>query len=130
MKWGESDMTNGELYNYVRKQMEGFSEEQIDDWRPASGFYIDDIVKTDAGGSMVPYGIRLWLTNGGFGHLRFRRRRRWKARSSGKFARADKESGCSVKERSDRHMQKRDIKGQEACMPIQERYRYATHFGR
>ena len=64
MKWGESDMTNGELYNYVRKQMEGFSEEQIDDWRPAAGFYIDDIVKTDAGGSMVPYGIRLWLTNG------------------------------------------------------------------
>lgn len=64
MKWGESDMTNGELYNYVRKQMDGFSEEQIDDWRPAAGFYIDDIVKTDAGGSMVPYGIRLWLTNG------------------------------------------------------------------
>lgn len=57
-------MTNGELYDYIRKQMEGFSEEQIDDWRPASGFYIDDIVKTDKDGSMVPNGIRLWLTNG------------------------------------------------------------------
>ena len=57
-------MTNGELYDYIRKQMEGFSGEQIDDWRPAAGFYIDDIVKTDADGSMVPNGIRLWLTNG------------------------------------------------------------------
>lgn len=58
-------MTNGELYNYIRKQMAGFSEEQIDDWHPAAGFYIDDIVKTDKEGCpMVPYGIRLWLTNG------------------------------------------------------------------
>ena len=59
------DMTYGELYKYVKKQIVGMSEEQIDDWRPADGFYIDDIVKTrNSYSPYVPNGIRIWLKNG------------------------------------------------------------------
>ena len=58
-------MTNGELYKHIEKQIVGLTKEQIIDWRPAGGFYINDIVKVaDDGEPVVPYGIRIWLKNG------------------------------------------------------------------
>ena len=62
-------MTNGELYEYAKEQLNRFFfEKKVIDWRPASDFYIDDIVKivTNEGQTfpVSPLGIRLWLENG------------------------------------------------------------------
>ncbi len=63
-------MTNGELYEYIKGQLNRFFfEKKVLDWRPASGFYIDDIVKIGKSDDGIqfpfcPYGIRLWLENG------------------------------------------------------------------
>ena len=58
-------MTYGEIY---QKAKEIIGEENIDDYRPAGDFYIDDIVKIiEHEGKQyptVPMGIRMWLKNG------------------------------------------------------------------
>ena len=69
MKILKHGMTYGELYEYVKEQLNRFFfEKKVIDWRPASDFYIDDIVKiiTNEGQTflVIPLGIRLWLENG------------------------------------------------------------------
>lgn len=60
-------MTNGELAKYAESQFI-LTTTQIEDWRPASDMYIDDVcIPVAADGEQVvviPYGIRFWLENG------------------------------------------------------------------
>ena len=57
-------MTWGELDIYISEKLsEGINN--VIDWRPAAGMYIDDIVKVSDGKAYVPRnGIRYWLGNG------------------------------------------------------------------
>ena len=57
-------MTWGELDKYISEKLsEGINN--VIDWRPAAGIYINDIVKVSDGEAYVPCGgIRYWLENG------------------------------------------------------------------
>lgn len=57
-------MTWGELDKIISKKLsEGINN--VIDWRPAAGMYIDDIVKVTDGEPYVPRnGIRYWLEDG------------------------------------------------------------------
>lgn len=60
-------MTNEELYKYSRKQF-GLQSNKVDDWRPASDMYLEDLVIiSEYDGKMYakfPNGVRLDLENG------------------------------------------------------------------
>lgn len=56
-------MTWGELDTYASEKLsEGINN--VIDWRPGYGMYIDDIVRVKDNEAFVPYGIRYWLANG------------------------------------------------------------------
>ena len=60
-------MTNEELYKYARSQF-ALPNNKVDDWRPASDMYLEDIVIiSEYDGSMyakIPNGVRFYLKNG------------------------------------------------------------------
>ena len=57
-------MTWGELEKYASAALESGITDSIDDWRPASDMYIDDIVNVVDDKAIIPFGIRYWLKNG------------------------------------------------------------------
>ena len=62
----KNDETWGDLYKHAKEKLNNFiSVDDVNDWRPASDMYIDDVVHiVDGKYPVIPRGIVMWCNNG------------------------------------------------------------------